>query len=396
MNYRKNMVNGDMLSILGFGCMRFPKKGNAIDEDKAEKLIVSAIESGVNYFDTAYVYHGGKSEVFLGKVLKKGYRDRVKIATKLPYFMVGKLQDAEKIFNTQLARLQTDHIDYYLLHMLTDVDALERLKSIGIFEWLESKKKSGQIINFGFSFHGNKGGFVRLIDAYDWDFCQIQYNFLDENNQAGTSGLKYASEKGIPVFVMEPLRGGKIVNSLPKEVDEIWDAAKPKRSAADWALRWVWNHPEAVLLLSGMGDDKQVEENIRVASDAEANSLSIEELELFDRVKNILFAKIKVNCTACGYCMPCPHGVDIPGCFSYYNESFMRSGFLAKLGYMQNTGAISKHPGYASLCKKCKKCEEHCPQSIQISQKLTEVTHEMEGPIFKPMVSLAKFLMKVK
>ena len=223
-----------------------------------------------------------------------------------------------------------------------------------------------------------------------------QYNFLDENNQAGTSGLMYASEKGIPVMVMEPLRGGKIVNALPNEVNIIWNTAKPKRSAADWALRWVWNHPEAVLLLSGMGDEKQVEENIRVASAAEANSLSTEELELFEQVKKILFAKIKVNCTTCGYCMSCPQGVDIPGCFSYYNESFMRSGFLAKFGYMQNTGAISKHPEYASLCKKCKMCEKHCPQGIPISQKLNEVAREMEGPIFKPMVSLAKFLMKVK
>ena len=240
MNYRINNKNNDKLSILGFGCMRFPTKRNSIDETRAEAMIKSAIEQGVNYFDTAYVYHMGKSESMLGKVLAKGYRDKVKIATKLPIFLVKSEADMDKIFSKQLKRLQTDRIDYYLMHMLSDVGTWERLKSIGIEKWIDDKKKNGQIINVGFSFHGTKDQFVKLVDIYDWDFCQVQYNYLDENNQAGTSGFNYAAAKGLPIIVMEPLRGGKIVRKLPAEVNAIRSAAEPKRTAADWALRWVW------------------------------------------------------------------------------------------------------------------------------------------------------------
>ena len=396
MNYRKNQKNSDKLSILGFGCMRLPTKGNSIDEKRAEEMIISAIEEGVNYFDTAYVYHFGKSESMLGKVLSKGYRDRVKIATKLPPFMVKKAADMDKIFNTQLQRLQTDKIDYYLIHMLPDIGSWERLKGIGIEKWIEDKKKNGQIINIGFSFHGGSGQFVKLVDAYNWDFCQIQYNFLDENNQAGTSGLQYAASKGLPIIVMEPLRGGKIVNNLPKEVNDVWNDAEPKRTAAEWALRWVWNHPEVTVVLSGMGSLKQVEENISAASKAEPNSLTPAELGLFKRVTEILNQRIKVNCTACGYCMPCPAGVDIPACFSMYNEKYSIKTKNIKLNYMQNIGAMTSSPAYASLCMKCGKCENHCPQGIPIREKLSDVAHEMEGIFFKPIVAIGRKIMKVK
>jgi len=396
MNYRRNIKNGDMLSILGYGCMRFPVKGNATDEERTERQIVSAIANGVNYFDTAYVYHRGKNESILGKVLAKGYRNRVKIATKLPPFLVRKASDTDKIFNAQLERLQTDHIDYYLIHMLADVGTWDRLKSLGIIKWIDDKKKNGQILNLGFSYHGGKSEFVRIIDAYEWDFCQIQYNFIDENNQAGKSGLMYAESKGIPVIVMEPLRGGKIVSGLPKEVNDIWSNAKPVRSAAEWALRWVWNHREVTVVLSGMSTEEQIAENIRIASDAEADALTKDELALFENVKEVLQKKTRVNCTACGYCMPCPAGVDIPACFSCYNEKYLNGWIRAKFQYMQNTGVLTKNSANASLCKKCKKCESHCPQGIPISEKLTDVSREMEGLLFRPIVAIIKRIMKVK
>jgi len=397
MKFRKNTKNNEMLSILGFGCMRLPKKGNSIDEEESEKMIVSAIDRGVNYFDTAYLYSNGKSEIVLGKILAKGYRDKVKIATKMPPFLAKKTSDFDKIFSTQLERLQTDHIDYYLIHMLMDIDTWNRLKSIGILEWIAEKKKSGKIINLGFSFHGTKNEFIQLIDAYDWDFTQIQYNFIDENNQAGKSGLQYAAAKGIPVIVMEPLRGGKIVFGLPKEIDELWENLTPNRNVVDWALRWVWNHPEVNVVLSGMSTQEQVDDNIRIASDAEANSLSPTELAVFDKAREIIREKTKVNCTACGYCMPCPHGVDIPACFAAYNDKYLNhKGFISKFSYIQNTGAMTRHPAYASMCKSCKLCESHCPQSIKISERMKDVAADMEGPLFKPMISVAKKVMKMK
>lgn len=396
MNYRINSKNNDELSILGFGCMRLPTLRNAIDEKRSEAMIIAAIEQGVNYFDTAYIYQNGNSEKVLGQTLAKGYRDRVKIATKLPHFLVKNVADLDKIFAKQLQRLQTDRIDYYLIHMLADVSTWERLKVLGIEQWIDTKKAAGQIINLGFSFHGIKDQFLKLIDAYNWDFCQIQYNYLDINNQAGTDGLKYAAAKGLPVIIMEPLRGGKIVNDLPAEVNNLWAAAIPRRTAAEWALRWVWNHPEATVVLSGMSDEQQVAENIKIASESEANTLTSAELDLFDQARAILSQKIKVNCTGCGYCQPCPYGVDIPACFSIYNEKYTLNSKRSWMTYMQNTGAMTSHPAYASLCTKCGQCEKLCPQGIPIREKLDDVAKDMEGVFFKPIVSIAKKVMKVK
>ena len=396
MNYRKNIKNGDMLSVLGFGGMRFPTKRNAIDEERTEAMIVHAIEEGVNYFDTAYIYHMGKSEGMFGKVLAKGYRESVKIATKMPHYLVKKEADLERIFNKQCERLQTDYIDYYLIHMLSDMGTWESLKALGIEEWIAEKKKNGQIINIGFSFHGVKDQFIQLIDAYDWEFCQIQYNYLDENNQAGTDGLRYAALKELPVIVMEPLRGGKLVNNLPTEVEDLWKNAEPKRSAAEWGLRWVWNHPEVTVVLSGMSTEEQLEENLRIASDVLPESFSKKELALFDKAQEIMRRDIKVDCTACGYCMPCPSGVDIPGCFSLYNEKYALGNKGIKMNYMQNTGAMTAYPANASLCIQCGKCEQHCPQSIPIREKLKEVAKEMEGPFFKPLTKIGKMILKSK
>ena len=396
MKTRINLKNGSKMSILGFGCMRLPTKNGNIDEQRSIELIRSAARAGVNYFDTAYIYHRGKSEVLLGKALAGGLRARVSIATKLPPFMVSKLDSAKKILATQLQRLQTDYIDYYLLHMLVDQAMFERLKDLDVMAWLEDLKAKGVIRNIGFSFHGAKRDFESLIQAYPWDFCQIQYNYLDENNQATKSGLQLAYDLGIPVIIMEPLRGGKLVNRLPQEALAAFATCDPRRSPAEWGLRWVWNHPQVTVVLSGMSDEAQLEENLRIAGEAEAASFSPQELSAFQTVQAILLERTKVNCTACGYCMPCPHGVDIPGCFSYYNDKYLMNPRSAKLEYLRNLGGLAAHPSNASLCQRCGKCEPHCPQHIEIIRELAQVRREMEGPLYKPMVFIARKLMKIR
>lgn len=393
---RRNEKNGDSLSILGFGCMRFPMKGSSIDEERSIAMIRDSIDKGVNYFDTAYFYHNGKSESLLGEALSGGYREKVKIATKLPPFMVSKLEGAKKIFGTQLRKLQTDYIDYYLLHMLPDKTTFDRMVSIGVISWLEELKRNGIIKNLGFSFHGGKADFVELIEAYPWDFCQIQYNYLDENKQATKSGLQLAHSLGIPVIVMEPLRGGKLVTNLPDEVLAEFRKYDNKRTPAEWALRWIWNHPEVNVILSGMSDEEQLAENIRIASDAEANSLSDEELQVFERVKTIMQERTKIPCTACGYCMPCPSGVNIPGCFAAYNNKYLLKDKNSRFKYMQTLGVVSKKPAFASLCTECGKCEKHCPQKIEIRKELKTVKKEMEGVFYKLAVNIARKFIKIK
>ncbi len=387
MKYRTNPKNNDRLSILGFGCMRFSK-----DENEVEKQIIYAIENGVNYFDTAYAYPN--SEVILGRVLAKGYRDKVKIATKLPPFLVKKYEDLDKIFYEELRRLQTDRIDYYFMHMLTDVKIWNRLVDLGIEEWIEEKKQKGEIINIGFSYHGGREEFKKLVDSYEWEFCMIQYNYLDENNQAGKSGLEYASSKGLPVMIMEPLRGGKLVTNLPKEVYKIWDNAYIKRSPAEWAFRWIWNHPEVTVVLSGMNSQEMVEENIGVANTSESNSFSEADFKLFEDVKKILNEKINVPCTGCNYCMPCPFGVDIPTCFSTYNDREIEGKFAAIGKYIMQT-SLKSEASNASLCTQCGACEIHCPQKIAIRVELKNVTNKMEGIYYKPARFLIKKFMKL-
>jgi len=393
---RNNPKNHEALSILGFGCMRLPTKNGSIDEPRSIEMIHHAIENGVNYFDTAYIYQNGKSEILLGKALAGGYREKVRIATKLPPFMVTRLDGAKKIFATELSRLQTDYIDYYLLHMLTEKGMFDRMVKLGILTWMEEQKASGAIRNIGFSFHGTKAAFEDIVQAYPWDFCQIQYNYMDENNQAGTSGLLLAASLGIPVIAMEPLRGGKLVNNLPAQSKAAFAEGDSSRTPAEWAIRWVWNHPEVTVLLSGMSDEAQLEENIRIAADAQANALTEKELDVFRRVKEELLAKTKVPCTACGYCMPCPFGVDIPGCFSSYNDKYLMPGSSSRFQYMQALGALSAKPGVASRCTQCGKCESHCPQNIAIRAELKNVRKTMEGPFFKPVAAIARKIMRVK
>lgn len=367
--------------------MRFSK-----DEKDVEKQIIYAIENGVNYFDTAYIYPN--SEAVLGRVLAKGYRERVKIATKMPPYLIKKYEDFDKLFNKELERLQTNYIDYYFMHMITEVDVWNRLVNIGIMKWIKEKKEAGHIINIGFSYHGGREEFKKILDAYDWEFCMIQYNYLDENNQAGKSGLEYASAKGLPVMVMEPLRGGKLAKNLPKEVCEAFNKADIKRSPAEWAFRWIWNHPEVTVILSGMNSQEMVEENIRVASDAEANSFDKKDLELIERVCTILNEKIKIPCTGCNYCMPCPAGVDIPTCFSCYNQRETDGRMSAFGKYVMQT-SLRRKATNASLCTKCGKCEPHCPQKIAIRDELSKVSKSMEGFYYKPMRFLIKRFMKL-
>jgi len=385
--------NGDKLSILGFGCMRLAsREDGTIDEERATKQLRSAIDSGVNYVDTAWPYHMGESEPFVGRALAGGYREKVKLATKLPSWLLTNRADMDKFLDAQLKKLQTDHIDYYLVHALVG-ELWDEVNSLGVTGFLDTAKADGRIRNAGFSFHGAADDFLRIVDAYDWDFCQIQYNFLDETNQAGTKGLKYAAGKGLGVIVMEPLRGGNLTRNVPAAVRSIWDEAPEKRTPAEWAFRWIWNHPEVTVVLSGMNDEAHIRENIRVAGQALPNSLTAVELHLVKRVEKKYRELMKVGCTACQYCMPCPNGVNIPLCFEEYNnltladnpdtEKFM---YAARLG-----GAVALgNPSFASMCVQCGECVEKCPQQIDIPAVLEQVRAEFEGPGFQERVAMAK------
>lgn len=391
MQYRLDRY-GNKISILGYGCMRFTQKAGKIDLSKAEKEILAAYEAGVNYYDTAYVYGG--SEAALGEILEKnGIRDSVNIATKLPHYMIKKAESIERIFSEELKRLRTDHVDYYLMHMLTDVGTWERLKSLGIVEWLEEKKKSGAIRQVGFSYHGNSDMFCRLVDAYDWDFCQIQYNYLDENSQAGRTGLQYAAAKGLPVIIMEPLRGGKLVNNLPSKARKLFEEYPVRRSPAEWALRWLWNQPEVTCVLSGMNSVEMVWENGKTASEAQAGEFAIAEEELLKNVVREINAKMKVGCTGCRYCMPCPKKVDIPGTFAAYNRLATDGKFTGLREYFMCT-ALRKEPTSASNCVECGKCEQHCPQHIEIRRELKNARKELEGPIYQAAKKIAGMIVR--
>lgn len=369
MQYR-NDRHGHPISLLGYGCMRFTKKGNSIDLAKAEEEIMAAYHEGVNYFDTAYIYGG--SEVALGKIVaKNGIRHDISIATKLPQYLIKSKAGIEKYFTEQMERLQTDYIDYYLMHMLTDIGAWEKLKRLGIEDWIEEKKKTGAIKNVGFSFHGNTEKFLEILDAYDWDFCQIQYNYMDEHSQAGVKGLKAAAAKKIPVIIMEPLRGGKLVGMLPESAKELIASYKVKRSPAEWAFRWLYNQPEVTCVLSGMNSLSMVEENCAIASDTKENSFTSEDFDLIEQIKEEIKKKTKVGCTACGYCMPCPKGIDIPTAFRCYNQMYTENKHSGRFEYLQCL-AYNKDRADIKECIECGKCESHCPQHIAIRKELKE------------------------
>ena len=367
MNYRKDRKGND-ISILGFGCMRFTKKGNAIDIDKAEQEILAAYKAGVNYYDTAYIYTG--SEACIGEIFERnGMRDKIKIATKLPQYLVNNPAALDKYFDEQKKRLRTDYIDYYLMHMLTDLKAWENLKKHGIEEWIAQKKESGEIRQVGFSFHGNTDMFLQILDAYDWDFCQIQYNYLDEVSQAGVGGLKAAAAKGIPVIIMEPLRGGRLVTNLPADAKKAIETYPVKCSPAEWGLRWLWEQPEVTCVLSGMNSLPMLKENVRIAHTVRAGEFTEQDRALIRKVRDAIRAAAKVGCTGCGYCMPCPQGVDIPTAFSCYNKMFLEKKNSVRREYFQVT-SFKKERSDMTRCIGCGKCERHCPQHIEIRKQL--------------------------
>jgi len=391
MIYRKDRY-GNTISELGFGCMRFTKNAaGQVDIDKAESEVKRAFGLGVNYYDMAYVYPG--IETAFGKILARndGLRDKINIATKLPHYLMKTHAQIERTFREELSRIGTDHIDYYLMHMLTDLGAWERVRKLGIEEFIAEKKKAGEIRQIGFSFHGPTDEFIKILDSYDWDFCQIQYNYMDENSQAGRRGLEYAEKKGIPVIIMEPLRGGRLVNLLPQSAKKIFAEDPHGWSPAEWGLRWLYNQSGVTCVLSGMNSIEMVEENCRIASAATVGSFGTSEEAVLKQVRSEIAKTLRVPCTGCSYCMPCPHGVDIPGAFRCWNEMYTESKKSGRTDYYR--ASILRHDATsASLCVKCGRCEKLCPQSIPIRKRLSDAAADLETPWYKVSRLFVKLL----
>ncbi len=393
MQYRVTPADGTKISALGLGCMRFP--GFALgrpDQKAAEAIIRRACEQGINYLDTAYLYPG--NEQCVGLALERlGLRDKVLLATKLPHGSCKRSEDFDRLFDEQLRRLRRDHIDYYLIHNITSPLQWERLQSLGIESWIARQKASGRIRNIGFSYHGSAGDFPVMLDAFSWDFCQIQYNYLNEHYQAGTAGLRAAASRGLAVFVMEPLLGGRLAQHLPSEAERILErAATPELSTpAAWGLSWVWNHPEVTMLLSGMASPEQVDENAAVAASALPHSMGARQLEAIEQVVEVFQRLERVPCTGCNYCMPCPQGINIPGCFSAYNASYAHSWFTGVSQYFTASAIRSGCPKLATNCVRCGACKRHCPQHIDIPERLDDVRRRLTpGPVGAALKLLGK------
>lgn len=376
MQYRQAGATGESISLQGLGCMRFKKRGPVIDRDAADRVMSEAIERGINYFDTAYAYAG--NEECVGRFLSHGHRDQVLLATKLPHYQCTSVADFDRIFDEELSRLKTDHIDFYLMHMLTSATSWQRIVEMGIEDWIEARRASGQIAHIGFSFHGGAADFQQVVDAYPWEFCQIQLNYLDAHAQAGLEGLRYAANTGLPVIIMEPLRGGRLADKLPRGAQAVIDGAEPHRDAAAWGLRWLYDLPEVTCVLSGMNEVEQVQENCALADEASPGMLTDAERAVYDRIVREIEKTEKVGCTGCGYCMPCPHGVDIPTCFRCYNTAASEGWANGFSSYIMNT-SLKAQPSNAGLCVKCGRCEKKCPQQIPIREKLDEVKKSLEG-----------------
>ncbi len=387
MQYRKDR-KGNELSILGYGCMRFSKKGSGIDVEKTERELLEAYRAGVNYFDTAYIYPG--SEAAVGEIFQRnGIREKINLATKLPQYLIGNRAALDRYFGEELSRLRTDYIDYYLMHHLTDVAMWEKLKKVGILDWIREKKESGAIRNIGFSYHGNTDNFLKILNDYDWDFCQIQYNYLDEVAQAGRAGLQAAAKKGLAVMIMEPLRGGKLVNMLPEAAKKAMDESGRGWGPAEWGLRWLYNQPEVTVVLSGMNSLEMVEANCRTASEALPGTLTEADLATLERVKAAIREKERVGCTGCRYCMPCPKGVDIPGIFRSWNTMYTESKSAGRSQFIQTVG-LTREPAFADQCIRCGKCEQHCPQSLPIREKLQQADRDLRPLPYKIGIAAAR------
>jgi uncharacterized protein len=374
MLYRQLGKSGIDISILGFGCMRLPitdHKPEKIDFQKATQLLHYAIDNGVNYVDTAYFYHAavfgqrGESEPFVGKALSGGWREKVHLATKMPLFQLRQKEQMDTFLKEQLGRLKTDYLDFYLLHGLNG-EVWDRMRNLGVREFLDKKRAEGIVRFPAFSFHGQAEDFMRICNEYDWTFAQIQYNYMDIDFQAGYKGLRYAADKGIGIVVMEPLKGGKLAQKLPAEMTSVFNASDIKRSPAEWALRFVWNEPGVCSLLSGMNSMGQVIENIRVADDGIPGSMGKSELLIFDTLRNAMGARIKADCTECRYCMPCSSGVDIPDVLAALNNAAVWNDPNPWLtGYIRVNGKAGK-------CTECRECEEVCPQELPVSTLMKE------------------------
>ncbi len=375
---------GDEIFPLGFGAMRLPLKNGKINRELAKKQIYHAIDSGINFIDTAYLY--GDSETFLGEVLQGEYRNKVKICTKLPSINVRKYEDMEALLDEQLKRLKRDSIDYYLIHAV-DLKTINRLLRKDLLKFINKAKKEGKIKHVGFSYHGPKEEFEIILDGYDWDVVLVQYNYFDDNVQASTEGIQYAASKGIGVFVMEPLKGGILAGKMPYEAEDVFRKANPNKSNAQWALEWVLNNPNVTCVLSGMNSIEQIDENISVGKKTTPLSLSLEEMETIEYVKRVLRNALKINCSTCGYCMPCPQGVNIPECLKIYNEKYLfghKGRFNQSfMDYYQYVGGIMGGEGNAGKCNGCGKCLRKCPQKLNIIEELEKVKKEFEFPAMK-------------
>ena len=375
---------GDEISPLGFGAMRLPLKNGKVDRELAKKQIYHAIDNGINFIDTAYLY--GDSETFLGEILQGEYKDKVKLCTKLPAINIRKYEDMETILDEQLKRLQRDCIDYYLIHGV-DLKTINRLMKKDLLKFIRKAKNDGKIKHVGFSYHGPKEEFEIIVDGYDWDVVMVQYNYFDENVQASTEGIEYAASKGMGILVMEPLKGGILAGKMPREAEEIFRKANPNKSNAQWAMEWVLNNRNVTCVLSGMNSIEQTDENIAIGEKTTPLSLSFEEMETIEYVKRVLRNSLKINCSTCGYCMPCPQGVNIPECMKIYNEKYLfeHKGLFNQsfMDYYQYVGGIMGNEGNAGKCNGCGKCLRKCPQKLDIIEELKKVKKEFEFPGMK-------------
>ena len=391
MHYRQVRKTGDEISPLGFGAMRLPLKNGKIDRLKARELIFTAIDNGVNFIDTAYLY--GDSEKFLGEILTDEYKSKVRICTKLPSINVRKYEDMENFLTEQLQRLNVDCIDYYLIHAV-DLKSFNRLVKKNLIKFINNAKTDGKIKNIGFSYHGPKEEFEKVVDGYDWDVVMVQYNYFDENVQASVEGIEYAASKGMGIFVMEPLKGGILAGKMPRDAEDIFKKANPDKSTAQWALQWVLNNRNVTCVLSGMNSLDQIKENLEIANSTTPLSMSFEEMETVELVKRVMRNSLKINCSTCGYCMPCPQGVNIPECIKIYNEKYLfgHNGLFNQslIDYYQYVGGIMGNSGNAGKCNGCGKCLRKCPQKLDIIYEMKRVKREFEFPGFKYALSFVQ------